>query len=761
MKSCQLMAICICAGVMSVASAQTPEERRLAPVGAVALNAGEAVKIDGKLDEAIWQRAVPVKDFFETRPRDGVAATLSSEVRIAYDKHSLYIALTAHDPDPSRIEAPLLRRDQTSGAQDFFQIYIDPAGSRKFAQIFRINASGAIGDGLFSEDTGNDDFSPDFEFESHTARGPTGWTAELRIPFSTLRYSDPPSENWSILVFRGANRDQEYRFVNARMPRSANCTLCYAQSVTGMRDLPHGREFTVTPQMTLRRTGERLNSEARKTHNDYVFGTDIKFRPRADLVFDATINPDFSQVELDTPQLAANAQFALFFPEKRPFFLEGSDLFNTPLNTIYTRSITNPAWGARITRRNQGADFTFLTVRDDGGGLILLPGAVNTGFALQNTKSQATIGRFRWQPEDKDLSNWSFGGLITDRTYEKAPGIPKAYNRVLGADFVWRPNGELRVRGQVLTSDTSDLRNPRPDGTPNKDQAGIVDYNFRDAKWNLSGGLEYSGRGFRADNGFYNQAGYINVYQNVQRKWTDVGPFIEVAPFINGQRINDYDGRMVWQNSAAGVYLLAAKSTGMVFEIRPDNMLRFRSDGPTLKRDQFYFNLESTPGTWLSSYFIEGSIGDQGDVANNRMRRGYFISANAKIRMFGRFELEPQISESVVGTHVRPGATELVLRERAVQIASVYHFTDRDNIRLVAQHNHVRRGVSYYATPVSAREKTETVSLVYGHRAGLGTNIYFGATVSKSSDPGAAFPRNLSEVFIKASWAFDLAGLIS
>src|SRR4029079_2160674 len=107
---------------------------------------------------------------------------------------------------------------------------------------------------------------------------------------------------------------------------------------------------------------------------EVVPSLDLKWRPRAGVVGDGTVIPDFSQVELDTPQLAGNTQFALFFPEKRPFFLEGSDILQSPFPAIYTRSVTDPAWGARVTQRTQGFDGTAMVTRDQGGGLVLLPG---------------------------------------------------------------------------------------------------------------------------------------------------------------------------------------------------------------------------------------------------------------------------------------------------------------------------------------------------------------------------------------------------
>lgn len=744
------------------APSATPVERRLPPAAATRLAAAEKITLDGKLDEDFWQRIVPINDFYEYRPRDSVEAKFKSEVRIAYDQTALYVGLIAFDPDPTKIDAPLVRRDQVFGSQDFFALHIDPIGTRKFAQIFRVSASGAIGDGLYNEDSGDEDFSPDFEWETRTHHSEIGWTAEVKIPFSTLRYSSPASSNWSIVIVRGIGRDEVYRFANAKIPRDQNCFMCYAQTLSGMHDLPHGRELTVTPQLTFRRASDKTNGAGQSAKSDFITSVDVKFRPRADVVFDATINPDFSQVELDAPQLASNAQFALFFPEKRPFFLEGADILSTPFSAIYTRSITDPAWGARLTQRNDGTDFIFLTTRDDGKGLILLPGALNTNVATQDSKSQATIARGRM-----NVGTWSFGGLASDRTYENAGGKKPMYNRVGGADFVWRPNGELRVRGQVLASSTRDERNTDlvAADVPRNDEAVLLDYNYGGTQWNFSGGLEHVGVGFRADNGFFSQVGYDNAYQNLRYKIRDIGPFNEIAPQLNIGRKIDADGRVLEQQINPALYLALPRNTGIYVALRSNNLVRYQQAGQPLKLDQVYFNIESNPGRMLTYFFAEATIGDRGDVANNRVGRGYSYALSGTIRLSDRWEIEPRIDNSVVNAIEAVGiGSKRILQERAVQLKSVYHFSARDTLRLIAQYKGVRRSPSLYQTNVSPHvspfEKSEIASVVYGHRRGLGTNFYLGVTQSRTIDPANGTSRRQGEIFAKWSWAFDLADLI-
>ena len=187
----QYVAVCIAALIVLPAAALTPAERGNPPLTVTPLQPGEKIAIDGKLDEAVWQRIPPMSEFYEYRPRDAVAAKYATDARIAYDKQALYVALTAHDPDIGKLNAPLVRRDQVQGSQDLFAIHIDPVGARKFAQIFRVNAAGAIGDGLFNEDNTNEDFSPDFEFEVHRIKQNQKGQHELFFKqfMLTLRYA--------------------------------------------------------------------------------------------------------------------------------------------------------------------------------------------------------------------------------------------------------------------------------------------------------------------------------------------------------------------------------------------------------------------------------------------------------------------------------------------------------------------------------------------------------------------------------------------
>src|SRR5256885_2762509 len=178
-------------------------------------------------------------------------------------------------------------------------------------------------------------------------------------------------------------------------------------------------------------------------------GLDVKYTPNSDTAVDVTIKPDFSQVESDVAQISANERFALFVPEKRSFFLEGVDLFQTPIQAVYTRTITAPTWGGRITGKAAGVRYTALVAEDDGGGSVVVPGAYGSSLASQDFASTVFIARAK-----RDIGRSFISVLVTDREGRDSA----SYNRVLGPDFQWRPHATGAITGRWVVA-----RNPHAD----------------------------------------------------------------------------------------------------------------------------------------------------------------------------------------------------------------------------------------------------------------------------------------------------------
>ena len=717
-------------------------------VEAYRLGANEPITLDGRFDEPAWSRAQLLDRFWELAPRDNVEASVRTEARFAYDRHALYVAVQAFDPGMHDVRAPFARRDNVLRDQDMIVLNVDPVGNRKFAHFFRVNPRGSVGDGLYNEDTGTEDFSPDLEFEAVTGTFEGGWTVEFRIPFSSLRYGDPPSAAWSVMVFRNYPRDQLYRYATSRLPRDSSCFLCLNEPLTGLDALPAARHLALTPNVTVRNVRTREGG-ARDSDSEVVPSLDVKWRPRADVVIDATLNPDFSQVELDTPQLSGNTQFALFFPEKRPFFLEGADILEAPFRAIYTRSVTDPAWGLRATQRSGGFDGTLLVTRDDGGGLVLLPNTYTTSFARQDFRSVATFARGRWQARGATV-----GALFTDRTIEGG-----AYNRVAGPDFVWFPNTENRFRAQALGSWTTAL--PDANGVIGRSEersshAVLLDWNFRGREWDQYLNIEDVGREFRADNGFFFQNGYRRVYSETARKFRDLWGFNEVAPYMNAEYKVTPSGAVQYQQNNVGMRWSLPRATTVWTEVRINNLVSVSEEGGIRKRDQLYAGIESNPFPWWAKLFSEIAWGDRLDVFNNRIGKGAFFTFQANLRPHPRAEVEYRIDNDTIDAYEAVEGSRRIITQRVQQLLTVWHFSARDSVRTIWQDTRFKRAPSLWAFPVSSAEDSATLSVVYGHRRGIGTSFYVGATFSRERDHDSGFKRTQAEVFAKASWSFDV-----
>ncbi|HZZ91411.1 MAG TPA: DUF5916 domain-containing protein [Usitatibacter sp.] len=726
--------------LLHVAPADAVEVLRLAP--------GETIELDGRLDEPAWQRAAVLDRFWENYPQADIEAPVRTEARFAADGRALYVALRAFDPDLGVLRAPFARRDNVLADQDMLILFLDPVGARKFAHFYRVNPRGSIGDGLYNEDSGTEDFSPDFDFEVVTGRFEGGWTAEFRIPFSTLRYADAARTEWSVMIWRNYPRDQRYRMSSSKLPREQTCFLCLNEPLTGLTALPSPRFLQLTPNATLRSVETWGSGVAHETHREFVPSLDAKWRPRSDVVVDATLNPDFSQVELDTPQLAGNAQFALFYPEKRPFFLEGADILQGPISAIYTRSVTDPAWGVRGTQRRDGFDGTVLVTRDDGGGLVLLPNTYTTNFAAQDFKSYASFARARWQHD-----GFTFGAVATDRTLDGG-----AYNRVAGPDAVWFPTNDHRLRLQVLGSWTTAqaVDGHLARGELATSHSVMADWSYRGPAWEEYVDLEDVGRDFRADNGFVGQNGYRRLYSETTRKFLDVGRFNEVSPYFFAENKTAPDGSLQYRQTHLGLRLGLPRATTIAFEYRPNDLVAVRPGGGTRKRDQVYLSLESNPWPWFSRFFFESAIGDRLDVLNNRIGRGAYASLQASIRPHPRAEIEYRIDNDTIDALESVEGSRRIIGQRVQQFLAIWHFSARDSLRTIWQSTAVRRAPSLWEAPVSPREDTNTLSLVYGYRRRLGTAFYVGANLTRDRDAGAASKAYQVEVFAKASWTLDI-----
>lgn len=710
-----------------------------------------AIKIDGRLDEPLWSQAPGYDRFQQQDPYTGAAAPYRTRVQVAFDEAALYVAIHAFDPQPAALRAPLVRYDKVFRDQDFVVVYIDGVGTRAAAQFFRVNAAGSVADGVHSAATDNEDFSPDFAWDGAARVTDDGYTVEMRLPYASLRFAHDGTRRWTMQVGRRMPREQTYLFISAPLSRSSPSFIAELQP---LEDFPGPRSeasLDLLPTLTLRRTRNERDTgspplRTTREETDTQAGLDLKWRPRADWVIDATLNPDFSQIELDVPQLARNRQFALFLQEKRPFFLEGSDLAQTPTNSLYSRSIADPRWGARATYRGDTLAGTVLSVADRGGGLLLIPQPYTTAIASQ-PESQATTARLRWDGPQLQL-----GAIVADRRYERA-GESRGFNTLAGPDAVWRPLPDQVLRVQWLGSRTS----AQPDAGGELRAGEARDGHLANVEWFRNSGtsamnLRYRevSEDFRNDNGFLAQSGFRRTSGYIDRQFRPRGGvfgFNEISPQIELAQVTaTSDGATIGQELHPALYLSGPRGLEINLQYRPQERARLRPDGRLHDYRQWYLFASGTPSPVLSFIQLEATAGERVDVAFDRVRPGTLVALWARLRIGTRFEVEPRFDQ--VRLQADNGA--LAQSETAAQWLSVLHLSSRDTLRLIVQRTQFRITADAAPGAVAVDDRATAGSLVYAHRRSSATVFYLGAAYGRDRSAGAAFGARAREVFVKA-----------
>jgi hypothetical protein len=410
-----------------------------------------AIQIDGDLNDPGWLEAAKAGNLAEITPGDQTQPAVNTEVLITYDDEKLYVAWLCYD-DPNEVRASFCERDNIF-QDDWVMLLLDPFGEATLAYEITANPYGIPGDLLLSSANG-EDISYDMIYESSGRITDFGWVVEMGIPFSSIRFPNEEDQEWKVNFLRCRPRESRYQYSWAALDRDEDCWPCQWGSVSGLNGIKPGAGLELLPAIIANQSGtlrgdENFLDEINNKNIDGDFALGIAYDISSELTAEATINPDFSQVESDAAQIDVNTTFALFYPERRPFFQEGSDLFNTYFNAVYTRSINDPIAAGKMTWRKGKNSVAFLSARDDMT-VITVPFEERSRFVF-NGKSYSNILRAR-----RDLGEQSHLGLIaTDRRYDD-----KGSGSLFGVDGRIRLSQSNSFQFQVLSSYTEEIDNP-------------------------------------------------------------------------------------------------------------------------------------------------------------------------------------------------------------------------------------------------------------------------------------------------------------
>jgi hypothetical protein len=457
----------------------------------------QTVEIDGVLDDAIWREALALRLTVETYPRENQPPEVETTAYLVENGNQLLIAFDARDPQPESIRAYLRDRDSAFN-DDFVGVVLDTFNDQRRAFEFFVNPYGVQMDLIQDDVNRNESSSWNAIWDSEGQINERGFTVEISIPFSQLRFPRVAGEQiWGIDVLRFRPRAQRVRISNNAQDRNRSCYLCQFNKFTGFANAEPGKALEVVPTLTAARTDSRpmpVVGPLERGDFETEAGLGVRWGITPDLTLDLALNPDFSQVEADFAQLQENATFALFYPETRPFFLEGEDYYNSPLQAVFTRTVADPDAGVKFTGRS-GSNTIGVFATNDTVTNLLFPGPFGSSTTSLAQDNDSFVGRYT-----RGFGQAStIGALITRR---QGDGYS---NEVAGFDGRYFINDQSTLRFQYLDSRTeypADTALQFAQAEQLEGDAWRLEYRYGSRNWFAQAWHQDLDPTFRADSGF-------------------------------------------------------------------------------------------------------------------------------------------------------------------------------------------------------------------------------------------------------------------
>jgi hypothetical protein len=611
-----------------------------APRSMRAARADGAIHLDGKLDERAWAAAEPSGDFTQSYPRPGEAAQEPTELRVLYDDEALYVGVRMHDADPAAIAAPLARRDASGIYSDWVHVVVDTYHDRRNAFRFSVNPRGVQKDVLHSDDR-SEDLNWDAVWEVATRIDSAGWTAEYRIPYSQLRFGAAAAgatRLWGLQVQRDiARRDERDSW--APWTPNAGGFVAFAGDVAGFVDIPTPQRLELAPYVSSRMTrapGNELDPFYRSTDTELRVGADLKMGLPRGLTLTATLNPDFGQVEVD-PTVVNLSAFETFFPEKRPFFTEGSSVFGN-----FGSLRVNASYGSQ----------QFFYSRRVGRRPQLGPG----GAAYADVPDATTIiGAAKVSGK---VGPWTVGLLdaVTDREEARIVGADGERGTV-GVEprtnyLVGRARRELRdgntIVGGLLTATNRDLGGGDAFRSQLRSRAivGGVDFEhlWDRRQWALSGYVVGSDVGGSPTSIAAAQASSSRYYARPDASHLDFDP--------SRTSLGGHMAELALQRSGTVRGSLDLKQVSPGFEVN-DAGFQGRVDYRSATLSSSYSSV--TAGEHLRSLYVGGGMNNAWNFDGDHIWNSFFGSVSATMLNFWSAGLDGEYDPSVVSDRLTRG----------------------------------------------------------------------------------------------------------
>ncbi len=571
------------------------------------LNAGN-MNIDGVLNEDVWNNAVTAENFTEISPGDNVKPEVETKVKIFYDDDYIYFGYTCYEKDMESVRASLSDRDRMYG-DDWVGPFIDTYSDLKQGFEMYVNPKGIQGDLLWTSNS--EDSNYDIIYDSEAKMYKDKWTAEMRIPFKSLRFPDRKEQKWRIHLLRNRPRGARQEIYWASVSRDNPNFMGQSGTLNGIKDVKRGRDIQILPYIlgTQNSTLEDFSDPNSKfTHGklEGEIGLSAKYGLSSTLTLDATYNPDFSQVEADAPQININSPFALFYPEKRPFFLEGIDHFATPINVSYTRSINNPLFAAKLSGKINKLDIGFISAYDENTPYII-PLTERSFFLSSNKNSVSNILRMKYDMGGENYLGFIFSDREQSADSSKAFGFT-GFNRNYGFDGKFNFASNYYLTFQILQNNTKEINDT------NFKYNSLKNFRFDDNKYTaLLDGESYSGSNV-----------YLSFNRNA-RNWSFYSEYFFQAPTVRR------DNGFIQRNNFHQLFMQQEYNfypEGKVLRrVNPELNMEIRYDATGKLKEQFVeLNLVTdwTNGLWFAAGYLPVNNEDYGGIFHKNINRWHF-----------------------------------------------------------------------------------------------------------------------------------------
>ncbi|MBM4169985.1 MAG: carbohydrate binding family 9 domain-containing protein [Ignavibacteria bacterium] len=707
----------------------------------------QAVRIDrnlslsGNLSDPLWKLAMPVELPFEIQPGDNLPSRQKTTARVLYNNEYLYFGFDCADTDLTQLRAHISDRDRMFN-DDFVVVILDVYGDSQRAYQFFANPHGIQGDIMRTGN--NEDSNFDTVFDTEAEINATGWKAEMAIPFKSLRFPPKPEQEWIILIGRNYPRESEYIFSWHPLDRNNPCLVCQGGRLTGIRDVESFTTFDLLPYVIGMQSGAlRDDSDPATFETGAVrgrVGGGIRYAPNPDLSLEGVINPDFSQVETDAAQISVNTTYALFYPERRPFFLAGSEQFRTRLNMFHSRMINNPLAAAKFSSKTGKLSVSYLSALDRESPFIV-PGQEGSSSIRSSLRSYANIVRTRY-----DFGNQSsIGAMVTARNFSDA------HNYVGGIDWNYFFGGNYTLRGQAVYAYTKEPN----DRTlfSNTRRFGSTEYTAAFDGQEFSGtaldvelereaetySFEISYRDisptFQTQNGFVtrNDQRFVRFDHQVMF-YPDNGILDRARIFHDGGFAFNHEGirRDLWMS--VGGSLEFKSQTRVALELMLINKERFRGvHFPNIERVEFDISTRpiSSFSMWMDAEF--GKFIYRSRVPETGT--GHELSAGTTIKPTSQLAIDLSYSRSRLTSIARGN---LLYDGYIARTTTVYQFTRSMFLRLIAEYDSFDKAVNVFP--------------LFSYKLNPFTIFYAGSTANLRNFPGQEpheFSQTERQYFVK------------